>query len=83
MQSPGVRIQENVRVRMQRPATGSGGWSTYVKKPEWTAWKRGNDCHSALKTHSFEVKMAFSMEEAPCGSTGFFTIDRCVLNPET
>jgi len=29
--------------------------------------------HPALKTHSFEVKMAFSIEEAPCGSPGFFT----------
>jgi len=32
--------------------------------------------HPALTPRSFQVKMAFSMEEAPCRSTGFFTLER-------
>ena len=37
--------------------------------------------HPALKTHSFEVRMAFSIEEAPCGSTGFFTTGLLIRPP--
>jgi len=45
----------------------------YVKKPEAPLGREGMNGHPALKPHSFEVNMAFSIEEAPCGSTGFFT----------
>jgi hypothetical protein len=39
-----------------------------VKKPEWTGRKRGDEWASGPEANSSQVKMAFSLEEASCGS---------------
>jgi hypothetical protein len=45
----------------------------YVKKPECPARKSGDEWPSGFTSDSQQVRAAFSIEEAPYGSTGFFT----------
>jgi hypothetical protein len=46
------------------------GRMLYVKKPECPAWKSGDECPWDFRSDTQQVRMAFSKEEAPCGSTG-------------